>query len=168
MCPRLTCHSGIRRTLNFLQQRFCWPKLVENVWSYVPACPVCFQQKPSHQPLSEFFQPLPVPSRSWFHVSMDFVTGLPESDGNMIILPIINHFSKMANLVALPKLPSTRETADLVLQHVFRIHGLPLDIVSERGPSLRPRSDESSTLFGVTLSASLHCFTYSLTARPNA
>ncbi|XP_028437764.1 uncharacterized protein LOC114558173 [Perca flavescens] len=35
---------------------------------------------------------------------------------------------------ALTKLPSASETADLIVQHVFRPHGIPVDIVSDRGP----------------------------------
>lgn len=38
------------------------------------------------------------------------------------------------NFVALPKLPSAQETADLLALHVFRLHGIPADIVSDRGP----------------------------------
>ncbi len=50
------------------------------------------------------------------------------------MLTIINHFSKVAHFVALPKLPSARETEDLLVEHVFCLHGLPADIVSDRGP----------------------------------
>ncbi|XP_057711356.1 uncharacterized protein LOC130928649 [Corythoichthys intestinalis] len=41
---------------------------------------------------------------------------------------------KAVHLVALPKLPTSAETADLLTQHVFRLHGFPCDIVSDRGP----------------------------------
>ena len=40
----------------------------------------------------------------------------------------------MAHFVPLPKCPLAKETAELVLQHVFRLHGLPSDVVSDRGP----------------------------------
>ncbi len=42
--------------------------------------------------------------------------------------------SKATHFIPLPKLPSARETATIVLDHVFRIHGLPVDVVSDRGP----------------------------------
>ncbi|KAI3360101.1 hypothetical protein L3Q82_014421 [Scortum barcoo] len=45
----------------------------------------------------------------------------------------LDHFSKAAHFVALPKLPSARETADLTI-HVMHLHGIPQDIVSDRGP----------------------------------
>ena len=77
---------------------------------------------------------LPVPSHPWSHIAMDFVTGLPPSEGKTVILTIIDHFSKAAHFLVPPRLPSARETADLLVEHVFRLHGLPSDIVSDRGP----------------------------------
>ena len=65
---------------------------------------------------------------------MDFVTGLPVSEGNSVILVIVDRFSKACRLISLPKLPSALETAKHVFLHVFRVFGLPQDIVSDRGP----------------------------------
>ncbi|KAI3368555.1 hypothetical protein L3Q82_025563 [Scortum barcoo] len=64
----------------------------------------------------------------------DFVTGLPPSNGKTVILTIVDRFSKAAHFVALAKLPTARETADLLANHVVRLHGIPRDIVSDRGP----------------------------------
>ena len=74
------------------------------------------------------------PRRPWSHIALDFVTGLPPSHGNTTILTVVDRFSKSVHLVPLPKLPSAKETADLLVQHVFRLHGLPVDVVSDRGP----------------------------------
>lgn len=40
----------------------------------------------------------------------------------------------MAHFIPLVKLPSAKETAEVMMTHVFRIHGLPSDIDSDRGP----------------------------------
>lgn len=105
-----------------------------DVKEFVSSCSVCAQNKGSHQPPSGLLQPLPVPGRPWSHISLDFVTGLPPSEGNTTILTIIDRFSKAVHFVPLPKLPSAQETAQLITQHVFRLHGIPNDIVSDRGP----------------------------------
>lgn len=42
--------------------------------------------------------------------------------------------NRKSPFVALPKLPSALETANLLVDHVFRLLGLPADIVSDRGP----------------------------------
>ncbi|KAL7846282.1 hypothetical protein SRHO_G00212620 [Serrasalmus rhombeus] len=54
--------------------------------------------------------------------------------GNMVILVLVDHFSKACKFVALLKLPSAKETADILLQHVVRFHGMSSDLVSDRGP----------------------------------
>ncbi|KAK3566671.1 hypothetical protein QTP86_002846 [Hemibagrus guttatus] len=42
-CSRLTCHPGTSRTLEFLQRRFWWPTIKEDVTTFVKACPTCNQ-----------------------------------------------------------------------------------------------------------------------------
>lgn len=83
------------------------------------------------------------PSRSlerpWSHISMDFVMGLPLSQGNKVILVVVDRFSKACHLIPLPKLPSAPQNAEIVLQHIFRLHGFPQDVVLDRGPQFASR-----------------------------
>ena len=102
--------------------------------AFVSACSICARSKASHQPPAGLLRPLPIPSRPWSHIAVDFVTGLPPSAGNTVIFTIVDRFSKTVHFVPLPKLPSASETADLMVQHVYRLHGIPQDIVSDRGP----------------------------------
>ena len=151
----LTCHPGIRRTKEVLQRRFWWASLDKDTQEFVKACPVCSQHKPSHQAPAGLLQPLPVPHRPWSHISLDFVTGLPPSQGHTTILTVVDRFSKMAHFIPLPKLPSAKETAELILQHVFRLHGLPVDVVSDRGPQFSSVFwREFCTLIGASASLS--------------
>ena len=151
----LTCHPGITRTKDIIQRRFWWPTLEEDTREFVGACPVCSQHKVSHQAPAGLLHPLPVPHRPWSHISLDFVTGLPPSHGHTTILTVVDRFSKLAHFVPLPKLPSAKETAELVLQHVFRIHGLPVDAVSDRGPQFTSIFwREFCSLVGATVSLS--------------
>ena len=136
---RLTCHPGITRTLAFLHQRFWWSTMVPDTQAFIAACPTCAQNKTSTRPLSGLLHPLPIPTRPWSHIAVDFVTGLPNSNGNTTILTIIDRFSKAAHFVALPALPSARGTADLLVPHVFCLHGIPSNIVSDRGPQFISR-----------------------------
>ena len=55
------------------------------------------------------------------------------------MLAVVDHFSKMTHFIALPKLPSAKETAEVMMNQVFRIHGFPKDIVSDRGPQFVSR-----------------------------
>jgi len=64
-----------------------------------------------------------------------------------------------AHLIPLPKLPYAKETADLIFKNVVRIHGIPVDIVSDRGPQFMSRYWKAFwSLFGssVSLSSGFH------------
>ncbi len=94
---------------------------------------VCSNKISNRSPVG-LLQTLPIPSRPWSHLALDFVSGLPPSRGNTVILMVVDRFSKAAHFVPLPKLPSAKETAQVVVDHIFLIQGLPVDVVSERGP----------------------------------
>lgn len=128
---KLMCHPGVRRSLAVIRQCFWWPAMAEDNRRFMGACKVCAQNKSSNQPFIGLLHPLPIPSRPWSHIALDFVTGLPPSSGNTVILTMVDRFSKAVHFIPLLKLPSARETA---IDHVFRIHGLPEDVVSDRGP----------------------------------
>ena len=148
----LTCNPGERRTLFVIQQRFWWPSLDRDVKGYVAACTVCAQTSSRLQ--QGLLQPLPIPNRPWSDVFMDFVTGLPLSSGNTTILTVVDRFSKMAHFVALPKLPTAKETGVAFLNHIVRIHGIPKDIVSDRGPQFTSRFwKEFCTLLGASVTS---------------
>ncbi|KAK3513651.1 hypothetical protein QTP70_028812 [Hemibagrus guttatus] len=63
----------------------------------------------------------------------DFVTDLPPSNGFTTILVIIDRFSKACRLIPLKGLPMAMETAQSLFHHVFRVYGIPEDLVSYRG-----------------------------------
>lgn len=59
-----------------------------------------FALNPRPQP-SGLLQPLPIPQRPWSHLSIDFVTDLPLSNGFTTILIITDRFSKACCLIPL-------------------------------------------------------------------
>ena len=166
----LTGHPGAARTLDFIRRRFWWPTAEADTRAYVAACAVCACSKTSRQPSAGLLRPLPIPKRPWSHISLDFISGLPPSNGFTTILVVVDRFSKAAHFIPLPKLPSARETADLVVQHVFRVHGLPHDMVSDRGPQFASKFWKAfATSLGasVSLSSGFHPQSNGQTERVN-
>uniref|UniRef100_A0A3B3HD22 Gypsy retrotransposon integrase-like protein 1 n=1 Tax=Oryzias latipes TaxID=8090 RepID=A0A3B3HD22_ORYLA len=131
---RIACHGGVHRTLSLLRRRFFWPKMEKDVREFIGACTICARSKSGNSPPAGFLHPLPTPHRPWSHLAVDFVTGLPSSQGNTVILTVVDRFSKAVHFIPLPQLPSATETAKILVNHVFRHHGIPVDIVSDRGP----------------------------------
>ena len=123
---QLACHPVVHHTLALLGHRFWWPSVHRDTTEFVSACPVCAQAKGGSLCPQGLLQPLSVPHRPWSHIA--------ESRSHTVILSVVDRFSKYAHFIPLPKLPSAKETAQLRLQQVFRLHSLPREVTSDRGP----------------------------------
>ncbi|KAL4118119.1 hypothetical protein PRIC2_010446 [Phytophthora ramorum] len=148
-------HPGREKTYLLLTRDFYWSHQYKWVRKYVRACEVCQRVKPapnSQAPL----QSLPTPSECWQSISMDFVFGLPQDNKRRTgIVVFVDRFSKMVHLAAVPAEVTAKQTACLFVDMVFRHHGMPLDIVSDRDPRFTARFwQEVFTLLGTQLSMS--------------
>src|SRR6266481_1551539 len=76
---------------------------------------------------------LPIANCPWDSISMDFIEGLPLSDGHDTILVIVCHLTKMALFIPTFRDIDVEDLTMLFLMHVFLKHGTPSDIVSDRG-----------------------------------
>ena len=83
-------HPGVERTLNMVRQYYYWPAMREEVEQYLRNCHVCKRAKTSRDAYNGLFQPLPVPERPWVDLTMDFVVGLPKSQGCDAILMVVD------------------------------------------------------------------------------
>ncbi|KAK3541648.1 hypothetical protein QTP86_033849 [Hemibagrus guttatus] len=152
-------HPGARRSAQLVSRRFWWPSLGPEVEDFVRQCATCAQARTSRQRPEGLLEPLPVPRRPWSHLSVDFLTDLPDSEGFTAIMVVVDRFSKGCKLVPLKGLPTALQTADAMFAHVFRNFGLPEDIVSDRGPQFTSRVWRALCArldIGVSLSSSHH------------
>lgn len=65
---------------------------------------------------------------------MDFITHLEPSHGHDAVLVVIDQLTKMKHFIACKSTCNAEEVACLYIQHVWKLHGLPKTIVSDRGP----------------------------------
>ena len=65
---------------------------------------------------------------------MDFVEGLPKSQLKDVVLVVVDGFTKFVHFVPLSHPYSTTKVAQLYMQHVFKLHGMPAIIVTDRDP----------------------------------
>ena len=77
-------------------------------------------------------QPLPVPTRMSIDVSMNFIEGLPPSNGHTIIKVIVDRLTKHSHFVALKHPYTTITIAKEFVANVVRLHIIPTSIVSDR------------------------------------
>ena len=127
-------HLRVRKTLELVFRSY-WQSYIHNHFdSYIRICDACcWSKSPQHRPYG-LLQPLLVLDIQWKSISLDFITDLPSSKGFDSILTVVDRFTKMAHFLPCTKTINSQETADLVMREVFRHHGLPDDIISDRGP----------------------------------
>lgn len=125
-------HPGREGTYKILARDYFWPGMSDDIRRFVRNCDICGRVKPWRDGLQGFLKPLPIPERIWKEISMDFIEGLPESNGCTNLMVITDRLSKDVVLVALKDV--TAETvADNFLRYVVAYHWLPDAIVSDRG-----------------------------------
>ena len=131
---RYAGHSGITKTLERVTRVFYWPDLRDDVKLYVRMCDACQRNKSSAQRKYGLLQPLPVPGFRWASVSCDLIVKLPLSAGRYdAILTFVDRLSKMVHLVPTSEKLSATEFAAIFEREIIRLHGVPEDLVTDRG-----------------------------------
>jgi hypothetical protein len=101
----------------------------KGVHTFVAECDVCQCNKGETIKPPGTLQPLLIPPTIWRDISMDFIVGLPKSGNKAVIMVVLDHLSKFVHLCALQH-PFTASTVDqLVMDHIFKLHGMPHSIV---------------------------------------
>ena len=105
------------------------------VQEYVKHCEICQRAKGGNSKPSGLLQPLPIPSRPWSSISMDFIEGLPKSNQYTTIMVVVDRFTKYAHFIPLSHPYTAPKIAQLFSNNIMRLHGLPQSIVSDRDPT---------------------------------
>ncbi|KAH9762794.1 hypothetical protein KPL70_000939 [Citrus sinensis] len=125
-------HSGVRKTLDRVKRSFYWKRMQREICSFVAACDNCQRNKHENVLSPGLLQPLPIPEHNWTDISMDFIEGLPKSSGKQIIFVVVDRLSKYAHFMPLSHPYTALDVAQLFLDNVYKLHGLPNSIVSDR------------------------------------
>jgi len=126
-------HGGIAKTYELVSRSYHWSRMRQFVKKFVLTCDVCQRNKAAtHKPYG-LLQPLPVPELPWSSLSMDFIVQLPESNGYTSILVVVDRLTKMARFIPTTANVDSDGTLMLFLTRVVGIHGIPDNIVSDRG-----------------------------------
>ena len=126
-------HPGVTKTFNLIAINYFWPGMREYIKRYVRHCHTCSRTKSSHHAPYGNLRPLSIPNRPWNGLSMDFITGLPESKECNAILVVVNRLTKMAHFIPCRDSCSAEDVALLYRDFVWILLGLPESIVSDCG-----------------------------------
>jgi len=174
-------HEGYQKTLHRVAQDFYWQGMKTSIQTFVRQCIVCQKHKTEHLHPVGLLQPLPVPLQIWSDISMDFIEGLPLSQGKSVLLVVVDRFLKYAHLLPLAHPYTAVSVARLFFDNIFKLHGLPETIVSDRdvtftslfwtelfrlsgtklafSTTYHPQSDGQTEVVNRTIKMYLCCFT---------
>ncbi|CAA7021374.1 unnamed protein product [Microthlaspi erraticum] len=125
-------HVGRDRSLQLVSSSYFWPSLRRDVERFVARCRAC-QTTKGQASNAGLYMPLPVPTQPWTDVSMDFILGLPRTQKEHdSIFVVVDRFSKMAHFVPCKRTTDALLVAQLFFREIYRLHGLPTSIVSDR------------------------------------
>jgi hypothetical protein len=127
-------HPGRSGTVELLKREYYWPGMLEYVTRWCRNCHVCRRSKSSREARQGVLRPLDVPQRSWQDISVDFITHLVPSQGKDAVMVIVDRLTKMKHFAPCLDTCDAEDAARLFVKHVWKLHGLPTTIVSDRGP----------------------------------
>src|SRR6266850_4727836 len=163
-------HGGQWKTIEKVTRNYWWGGVTRDVKCYVEGCDKC--QRYKNFPVKKLGKliPLEIPTRPWEIISTDFIVKLPECQGKDAVLTICDHFTKQVHLIPTNEATSAEGLARLFRDHVWKLHGLPKAIVSDRGPQFAATiMKDLNNLLGIKtrMSTAYHPSTNGQTERDN-
>jgi len=131
--PPQAGHGGKAETTEIISRRYYWPKIREDIKGFIKDCDTCQRTKVVRHAPYRLLQSNEAPDRPWKSIAMDFITDLPRSEGYDSILVVIDRLTIMSHFIPCSKNLEARQFANLFMKEIFRLHGLPHDIITNRG-----------------------------------
>ncbi|KAJ3529364.1 hypothetical protein NMY22_g9024 [Coprinellus aureogranulatus] len=132
----ILAHLGAAKTSAYLRDHVYWKDLVSNVKAFCETCHTCRMNKPDNQRPYGLLNPLSLPTYPWETIGVDFVGPLPESENRDgvfdTVTVVIDHLTSMVHLVPSRANYTAKQIAELMFESVYKLHGLPRKIVSDR------------------------------------
>ena len=145
-------HVGIQHIVDLVKWTYWWCGLWSDAAHYVRSCLVCQRMKSDNRKKAGALLPIPLPERAWQQITTDLVTDLPESEGNTAVAVFVDRLTKMVHFFPCTKEITAAEYAHLFVNQVFRLHGMPEVIISDRDPRFMSKFwEEMFSLLGTDL-----------------
>ena len=108
--------------------------MTKNVERYVEGCNLCQRIKNRMEEMAGKLRLSKVLEKLWTHLTVDFIIKLPIVAGKDVILVVCDRLSKITHFVATTEGTLAEGLARLFRDNVWKLHGLPENVVSDRGP----------------------------------
>ena len=125
-------HPGSTKMYRTLKEHYWWNWMKKEIASFISRCLTYQQVKTEHQRPAGKIQLLFIPVWKWEKITMDFVTGLPQTQRQHdAIWVIVDRLTKSAHFLPVNVEDSLEKLAQLYVDEIVRLHGVPISIVSD-------------------------------------
>ena len=126
-------HVGINKTTRLISRYYWWLNMVKDIATYVRECHSCQTIKARQEKPSGLLNPLELPMAPWECINLDFITQLPVTRrGHDAIMVVVDKLTKMVHIISTTTTCIAVTVAELYRDHVFKLHGIPEEIISDR------------------------------------
>jgi len=115
-----------------MKKHFAWKGTKMDVENFVKQCNICQHAKHSLQHPMGLLQPLPILGGVLQDLTMDFIEGLPKSEGYIVFLVVVDRLTKYAHFLPIRHPYTALMVAQTFLDTVVKLHGLLASIVIDR------------------------------------
>jgi hypothetical protein len=131
---KFSIHPGSNKMFQDLKQNFWWSNMKVDIAKYVAECDTCHRMKASHLKSAGVLHPLSIPMWKWDGTSMDFIVGLPLTARKKdSIWVIMDRLTKTAHFIVVHTTHSVQQYAEIYMDQIVHLHGIPKTIISDRG-----------------------------------
>ena len=152
-------HRGRWKMVELVTRNYWWPGVMRDVGKYVEGYDLCQRMKNQTEEPAGKLKLSKVSQKTWSHLIVDFIMKLPVVAGKDAILVVCDRLSKMTHFVATMKETLAEGLARLFQDNVWKLHGLPESIVSDKGPQFAAElTKELNRMLGIKtkLSTAFH------------
>ncbi len=127
-------HFGRDKTIRKIQERYFWPRMIEDIKNYVNSCLPCAQNNYRRQKPPGKLKPIPPPEGIWRLLSMDFHGPITPTSrkGNRYIISLTDILSKFVITKAVRDCTATT-TVNFLINDVILKYGTPTCILTDNG-----------------------------------
>jgi hypothetical protein len=130
---KFSIHPGSTKMYQDLKQNFWWSNTKVDIAKYVAECDTCHRMKARHLKSAGVLQPLSIPMWKSDDIGMDFIVGLPLTARKKdSIWVIVDRLTKTAHFNVVHTTYSVQQYAELYMDHIVRLHGIPKTIISDK------------------------------------
>ncbi|GMF36236.1 unnamed protein product [Phytophthora fragariaefolia] len=127
-------HPGTERTYLTLARHWYWSKMIRSIQKFIADCEPCRRNKTRLTKPPGLLEPLSIPDERWRSISMDFITDLPRTKREVdFIWVVVDRLTKRCHFVPTTKKVTAEGVARLFIDHIWKLHGMPTNVVSDRG-----------------------------------